>query len=87
MTETYLNTHKGTKRDNGKRGSPNNALSGSSQEPSAYRSPTFTGPEEHSKMAGRNPNYRLSKRHTIRAVPELSQESLSPRVQTPNPSP
>lgn len=42
MIETYLNTHKGTKRDNGKRGSPNNALPGSSQEPSARRSPTFT---------------------------------------------
>ena len=59
--------------------------SGTSQEPSARRRPISTNPDEHGGImaGGGNPNYGFRRRDTMtRPLPGLSQESLTPSVQT-----
>lgn len=51
MIKAHMYTHKGTQRDNSRRGTPNNILPwllpGPSQEPSSHQKHIRTSPEEH----------------------------------------
>lgn len=60
-------------------------LSGPLQEPSAYKRPMDTSPEEHrGTKAGGNPNCRFRGKnwHLVQSLPGLSQETVIPRYDT-----
>lgn len=92
VIDARLHSLKGAQGDNGKLGvgwNLNNTLllllSGPSQEPSVYKRPMDTSPEEHrGTKAGGNPNCRFRGKnwHLVQSLPGLSQETVIPRYDT-----